>query len=148
MRLKELLPLIIAALLLVLPAAAQEGAEEELQAAADSWLTLIDGADFDGSWEMSGQLMKDSVTPEQWKQALETVQVQMATIAGEPVDLTQREYVEAQILEDVQDLPEGEYAAVRYRTEQGDHMFAEVVTLKREDGDWDVVGYFVTPEAE
>lgn len=133
-------------LLLLVPALVFAQDDAEIQAASAEWLTLIDAEDYTGSLEASGQLMREAVTPEQWQQALAGVNAQLAAIAGEPIDLTQREVVEVTTIEDVPELPEGDYRAIRYRTTQGEFSFAEVVTLQDESGTWKVIGYFVAPE--
>ena len=55
--------------------------------------------------------------------------------------------IEVANVDNLPNLPEGEYRVVRYRTSQAGHDFAEIVTLQRESDEWKVVGYYVAPEA-
>lgn len=144
MRVISTFVLLLSFALLTHTATAQDDAAVE--AAAASWLQLVDDSDYTGSLEASGQLMQSSVTAEQWQQALQGVGQQLVALAGEPIDLTQRELIEVANVDDLPNLPEGEYRAVRYRTSQAGHDFAEIVTLQRESDEWKVVGYFVAPE--
>jgi hypothetical protein len=158
MRLINILASTVLALLLVAsPAAAQDTAEapaataqdtDDAVEAAGTWLALVDAEEFQASWEASGDMLKEQVTSAQWFEALSGVQMQLASYAGSTVDLSQRAVVMAQRLEDIPQLPEGEYVMVRYRTTQDDNDFVEVVTLRQDPDAWRVVGYFVAPEEE
>lgn len=136
----------LALLLLAVPAVAQD--TDEAVVAAGTWLTLIDSAQYDESWNASSDMLKEQVTAAEWQEALAGVKMQLEAFTGEPVDLSQRDLVLAERLEDMPQLPEGEYVMVRYRTAQAAHAFAEVVTLRDDAGEWRVVGYFVAPEEE
>ena len=140
--------LVLVLTLAFLPQAALAQDDAAVETASTTWLQLIDDADYTGSLSASGRLMQDSVTPDQWEQALQSVGQQLVAIAGEPVDLTQRELMEVANVDDLPNMPEGEYRAVRYRTSQAGHDFAEIVTLQRESDDWKVIGYFVAPETQ
>jgi hypothetical protein len=136
----------LALLLLAVPAVAQD--TDEAVASAETWLALVDSEQYEQSWEASSDMLKEQVSAADWQQALQDVQTQLATFVGSAVDLSQRDLVMAERLEDMPQLPEGEYVMVRYRTSQEGHNFAEVVTLRDDAGDWRVVGYFVAPEEE
>lgn len=145
MRIPRLATLFLALLLVSHSATAQED-DAAVVDASKAWLALVDDGQYQQSWESSGSLMRAAVTADQWQQALENVQMQLAALVGETVDLTQRELVEVAAVEDQPNMPEGDFRALQYRVIQGDHVFAEVVTMQLEDGEWKAVGYFVAPE--
>ncbi len=145
MRFLKLSPLLLLLIFASNNAYAQDEQDVVVEATT-AWLALVDDAAYDESWEAGGRLMREAVPMEEWRQALENVNAQLYVLAGDAVDLTQRELVEVADVGDQPGLPEGEYRSVRYRTEQGDMVFAEVVTMQLEDDEWKVVGYFVAPE--
>lgn len=145
MRVFSTLVLLLSFALLTQTATAQDDAAVE--SASTSWLQLVDDGDYTGSLEASGELMRSNVSAEQWQQALQGVGQQLVALAGEPIDLTQRQMIEVANVDNLPNLPEGEYRVVRYRTSQAGHDFAEIVTLQRESDEWKVVGYYVAPEA-
>lgn len=115
---------------------------------SQQWLALLDEGQYQESWEASGALMQQAVSADQWQQAIENVHEQLTMLTGSAVDLTQRELVEVAELEDQANLPEGDYRTLQYRVVHGDYVFAEVVTVQLENGQWKTVGYFVAPEQQ
>lgn len=139
---------ILALALLVAPAFAQVNDTDEAVTAAGAWLALVDAEDYAGSYDASSDMLKEQVSAQQWADALGNVQLQLSAIDGTDVDFSSRDLISAERLEDIPDLPEGEFVMVRYRTAHSDVNLMELVTLRQETDAWRVVGYFVAPEEE
>lgn len=138
-------PLLVFALL-ASPVVAQD--TDDAVTAATAWLALIDSEDYSGSYDASSDMLKEQVSAQQWVDALGNVQLQLSAIDGTDVDFTSRDLVSAERLEDVPELPEGEFVMVRYRTSHNHVNLMELVTLREETDAWRVVGYFVAPEED
>jgi hypothetical protein len=142
-------PILALALLvspLFAPAFAQE--TDEAVTAASAWLALVDAEDYTGSYDASSDMLKEQVSSQQWADALGSVQLQLSAIDGTDVDFSNRDLISAERLEDIPELPEGEFVMVRYRTAHSHVNLMELVTLRQEPDAWRVVGYFVAPEEE
>jgi hypothetical protein len=128
-------------LVLTTPAAAQEG-EPEPEAAAETWLALLDGGEFTSSWEEAAHLFQQAVSAQDWAQQAGLVRQQVGEVVA-------RDLVDVQQATDPDGVPPGEYANVRYDSEFGTIGKAiEVVSLVREaERGWRVAGYFVQPPA-
>ena len=51
---------------------AQEPYTKAAQAAVDSWLSLIDAADYEKSWDESAEKFSNAITSEKWQAAVKT----------------------------------------------------------------------------
>ena len=129
---------LLAALIVALPAGAQDARETTVQRAARDWLVLIDRGDYAASWKAAGEKFRTAITAERWASAV--------TAVREPLGaLSQRSILNTNFARTFPGAPEGDYALVVFRT-----AFAkrtendETVTLEHErDGQWRVIGYFI-----
>jgi hypothetical protein len=112
--------------------------EEAAQAAAESWLKLVDDGRYDASWEGAAKLFRGAVTKEQWRQA--------ASAARSPLGkLVSRKLRSRQYTESLPGAPDGKYVVVQYDTVfLAKKAAVETVTpMLDPDGVWRVSGYFV-----
>jgi hypothetical protein len=108
------------------------------QKAAESWLALLDGGDYQSSWEQAAAFFKKQVTAEQWKAAATKVRIPLGAVNG-------RTLAGAQAATSLPGAPDGEYVVIQYKTEfaQKKNAVETITPMKDPDGVWRVSGYFV-----
>jgi hypothetical protein len=112
--------------------------EDAAQAAAESWLKLVDEAKYDASWDAAAKLFKTAVTKEQWRQA--------AAGARAPLGkLVSRKLKSRQLTRSLPGAPDGQYVVIQYDAVfEAKKAAVETVTpMADPDGSWRVSGYFV-----
>jgi glucose/arabinose dehydrogenase len=112
--------------------------EKAAQPAAESWVVLVDAAQFSESWEQAALPFKKAISKEDWAES--------AQQAREPLGkLKTRKLKFSQYKDSLPSAPPGEYVLLQYDSSfEGLPKAAEVFTLTLEkDGKWRVVGYFV-----
>jgi hypothetical protein len=134
----QLFAIACAAFLAMGEAQAQDPRATEVQAAARSWLALVDGGDTQGSWKAGGKRFQNEMSAEQWSEAY-------ASARGPLGPVTSRATVATRFQQTLPDGPQGEYALVIYEsTFEKAGVGRENVTLEREpDGVWRVIGYYI-----
>jgi hypothetical protein len=139
--------LALCALLLgtTVPCAGQglDGADSALtraRRAADGWLALVDGSQYEASWDSAAALFRAAVTRSAWQTSLLSARAPFGPIHG-------RTLLSAAYRTELPGVPPGEYVVMQYETEvAGDRTIVETVTPMREpDGRWRVSGYYIRP---
>jgi hypothetical protein len=135
---KRLTAVCALAIFLAIPAWSAQKPEEAAQAAAESWLKLVDDGKDDASWDQSAKLFKGAVTKEQWKQALAGARDPLGTLVSRKVK--SREYMEK-----VPGGPDGKYVVIQYDAvfEKKAAAVETVTPMMDPDGAWRVSGYFI-----
>ena len=112
--------------------------EDAAQAAADSWLKLVDEGKYAESWEQAAKLFKGAVTKDQWKQAAAGVRGPLGKLVSRKVK--SREYTEK-----VPGGPDGKYVIIQYDAvfEHKSAAIETVTPMLDPDGAWRVSGYFI-----
>jgi len=112
--------------------------EDAAQAAAESWLKLVDAEQYGESWEQAAALFKGAVTREQWVQAA-------AGVRGPLGKLTSRKISSRKYTEQLPGAPDGKYVVLQFDAVYENRASAvETVTpMLDEDGVWRVSGYFI-----
>ena len=120
------------------PAWAAEKPEDAAQAAAESWLKLVDDGKYEESWDQAAKLFKGAVTKEQWKMAV-------AGVRGPLGKLVSRKLKTRDYMEKVPGGPDGKYVVIQYDTvfEQKASAVETVTPMVDPDGAWRVSGYFI-----
>ena len=115
-----------------------EKPEDAAQAAADSWLKLVDEGDYEASWEQTAALFKGAVTKEQWKQAAGGVRAPLGKLESRKVK--SRVYTEQ-----LAGAPDGKYVVIEFETvfEKKTSAVETVTPMLDPDGVWRVSGYFI-----
>lgn len=119
-------------------ARAADKPEELAEAAAESWLRLVDAGDAEASWDQAAKLFKGAVTKEQWTQALGGVRPPLGKVIS-------RKLMSRQYSEKVPGAPEGKYVIIQYETvfENKAAAVETVTPMLDPDGVWRVSGYFI-----
>jgi Protein of unknown function (DUF4019) len=117
---------------------AAEGPEAAAQAAAESWLTLVDAGQYAESWDHAATLFRGAVTRNQWEQAVEGVRGPLGKVVSRKIKA--RQYTEH-----LPGAPDGEYVVLQYDTVFANKASAvETVTpMLDKDGTWRVSGYLI-----
>jgi len=118
----------------------EAAAVEAASAAALQWLAIVDGGDYEASWEAAAPALKDALAATQWAAAL-------GQARGPLEPFGDRERISARYTTELPNAPAGEYVVLQYRTAvSGDRTVVETVVPMKVDGAWKVSGYFVRPE--
>ena len=123
---------------LVLSAWGENKPEDAAQAAAESWLKLVDAGKYEESWEQAAKVFKDAVTKDQWTQASVGARTPLGKLKSRK--LKSRAYTEQ-----LPGAPDGKYVVIRFDT-IFEHKAATVETVTpmlEPDGAWRVTGYFL-----
>jgi hypothetical protein len=117
---------------------AAESREDAAQAAAESWLKLVDDGRYAASWEQAARVFKSAVTQARWEGAAAAVRNPLGTVVSRK--LKSREYKEQ-----LPGAPDGRYVVIQYDTVFANKASAvETVTpVADPDGTWRVSGYFI-----
>jgi hypothetical protein len=115
-----------------------EEAELAAQVAAEKWLTQIDFANYEESWNLSAEIFKKNVSLEQWKESIKSVHESIGKVLS-------RALKSKQYATELLGAPDGEYVVIQYETTfENKQSGTETVTpMKDSDGEWRVSGYFV-----
>ena len=119
------------------PAPATE-AEKAAEAAARSWLGIVDAGRYGESWDAGSALFRSSLTRDQWEAALDKVRRPLGKVAS-------RKLRGAKFLTELPNAPKGEYVVIQFDTDFENKPGAvETITpMKDRDGTWRVSGYFI-----
>ena len=123
---------------LAVPALAADKPEDAAQAAAESWLKLVDGANYLASWEQAARLFKGAVKQADWKQMAAGVRGPLGKVVSRK--LKSRDYREK-----LPGAPDGRYVVIQYDTvfEHKASAVETVTPMADPDGAWRVSGYFI-----
>ena len=119
-------------------AVAADKPEDAAQAAAESWLKLVDAGDYAASWEQAAKVFKGAVKQGDWAQAAGGVRTPLGKLVSRK--LKSREYAEK-----MPGAPDGRYVVVQYDTvfENKASAVETVTPMADPDGVWRVAGYFI-----
>jgi len=113
-------------------------AETAAVAAAETWLSLVDGEKYADSWDEAAQFFKGAVQKEQWIQMMQSVRKPL----GEKIsrELKSKRYRTA-----LPGAPDGEYVVIQFKASFGNKKSTiETVTpMLDKDGRWRVSGYYI-----
>jgi hypothetical protein len=118
--------------------AASNDAVSAATSAAESWLKLVDEAQYDASWTNAASAFRGAVSTEAWSKAA-------GTVRGQVGKLLSRKLSSAQYTTTMPGAPDGKYVIIQYATSFENKASAvETVTpMQDSDGSWRVAGYFV-----
>ncbi len=112
--------------------------EDAAQAAADSWLKLVDTGNYVASWEQAAKVFKGAVAKDQWAQTASGVRTPLGKLISRK--LKSREYTEQ-----LPGAPDGKYVVIQFDTvfENKAAAVETVTPMLDPDGVWRVSGYFI-----
>lgn len=130
---------VITILLILLPmlGMASEQKKQEAAQAAGKWLALVDGLQYQESWNRAAILFKAQVPAKQWIHAI--------SAARNPLgNMVSRKLVNATYTTSLPGAPDGEYVVLQFKTGfQNKQDAIETVTPMLDRGQWRVSGYYV-----
>jgi hypothetical protein len=117
---------------------AADGPEDAAQAAAESWLKLVDGGNYPASWDQAARVFKGAVKQADWGQMAGGVRSPLGKLVSRK--LKSREYTEK-----LPGAPDGKYVVIQYDAvfEHKASAVETVVPMADPDGAWRVSGYFI-----
>jgi hypothetical protein len=115
-----------------------QGDNREAQAAAESWVALIDQGQYAASWQAAAASFKGAVPEQKW---IEAVGVARGPFGG----LKTRNVKSSTATKTLPGAPDGDYVVLQFNTAFEKKAAAlETITMVHDpDGQWRVVGYFV-----
>ncbi len=129
--------LVLLVCLLIPPAYATEQKKRAAEQEAGKWLALVDGGQYQESWQRAASLFQRHVNVEQWLQAMQAARTPMG-------DMTSRQLISATYKTSLPGAPDGEYVILQYQTSFKHKKNAiETITPMMDGGNWRVSGYFV-----
>lgn len=123
---------------LAAPVLAVDKPEDAAQAAAESWLKLVDDGNHAASWEQAAKLFKGAVKQADWSRMAGGVRAPLGKLVSRK--LKSREYTEK-----LPGAPDGKYVVIQYDTvfEHKASAVETVTPMVDPDGAWRVSGYFI-----
>jgi hypothetical protein len=112
--------------------------EDVAQAAAESWLKMVDDGKYEASWDEAAKLFKGAVTREQWNQAAAGARAPLGKLVSRK--LKTRKYTES-----LPGAPDGKYVVIQFDAvfEKKASAVETVTPMLDPDGAWRVSGYFI-----
>lgn len=123
------------------PAASDAASSESVSAAtiaAESWLKLVDDAQYDASWTNAASAFRGAVSTEAWSKAASTVRGQLGKLVS-------RKLASANYTTSLPSAPDGKYVVIQYDAsfEKKASAVETVTPMQDADGTWRVAGYFI-----
>jgi len=117
---------------------ADDEAVAQARTSAKEWLVMLDAQDYDGTWDVAGELLKAAVSQEEWSAKLSVTLGPLGPVGSRAVRSTDYSTT-------MPGAPDGEYVVVTFDTSLANKQTAvETVVLRKEsDGAWRVSGYFI-----
>lgn len=138
---RALLASVLTLVALTLPqgGAAQDPRASLAQQAAREWLLLADRSDAAASWKAASPAFRQALTEAQWSRALLQVREPLGAVVSRTLSATQ-------FLNEVPNLPKGEYALLVFRTvfANKEGRSERLTMVKDSDGVWRVAGYVIS----
>lgn len=122
-------------------AQSNEQAVEAAKQTAQEWLTLLNADKYKATWEEAATFFKSKISAEQW-----AAQVRQAHTSLD--SLRSRSLAAARYTASMPNAPKGEYVIAQYRATYGSRNIVETVSLKKDQGEWRVAGYFIKPAGQ
>ncbi len=118
--------------------AADTEAVSQAQKSANSWLVLVDAAQYGQCWNEAATLFKSAVTQQEWEKAVRSARAPLGALKS-------RTFKSATFTRSLPGAPDGEYVVIQFDTRFENKAAAvETVTpMRQKDGAWKVSGYYI-----
>lgn len=121
----------------VLSSAEQNKHETEAIKAAKLFLQLVDGGQYQTSWDKTAPIFKGQVSQAKWSEMLAGVRPPFGPVILRVIKM-------AKFSTSLPGVPDGEYVTIQFATSFEKKSEAiETVTMARIEDDWQVAGYFI-----
>ena len=105
--------------------------------AAQSWLKLVDSANYAESWDEAASLFREKVSRTEWKRAISSARSPLGSLKS-------RQFQSAHYMTSVPGAPDGEYVVIQFRASFEKKQSAiETVTPMLDNAEWKVSGYYI-----
>ena len=123
---------------LALAAEEHHEAEKQAQAAAESWLALVDQGNYGESWDAAATYLKNAVAREDFVKSMNAARKPLGSLKSR--EIKSKEYRSS-----LPGAPDGQYVVIQFKTSLGNKKSAvETVTpMLDKDGKWRVSGYYI-----
>ncbi len=119
------------------PLAADGAAEDEAEAVARAWLTLVDENRWAASWDETAPVFKQAVSSQEWRQALASQRVPLGRCLC-------RRRLSRKLVESLPGAPKGPYVVIQLQADFEGRKAVETITpVFGADRRWRVSGYFI-----
>jgi hypothetical protein len=117
---------------------ATDATQKEAEAAAQSWLALVDGGKYPESWDAGAEIFKKGMPTESWQKTLKANRRHLGKVVS-------RKLKSATHTKTLPNAPEGEYVVIQYDTsfENRANAIETVTPMQEQDGKWRVAGYSI-----
>jgi hypothetical protein len=118
--------------------AAEPLKEKAAVAAAEKWLSLIDGDKYGESWKEAAEFFRNAVKQGQWEQSMQSMRKPLGKLVSRQVK--SKTYSTS-----LPGAPDGEYVVIQFETsfEKKKSAVETVTPMMQKDGQWRVSGYFI-----
>ena len=118
--------------------AADTEAVNQARKSANSWLALVDAAQYGQSWDEAATLFRSAVTKQEWMKAVQSARAPLGALKS-------RIFKTATFTRSLPGAPDGEYVVIQFDTQFENKAAAvETVTpMRQKDGAWKVSGYYI-----
>jgi tetratricopeptide (TPR) repeat protein len=119
-------------------ARAASDAARAAREAAQGWLKLLDGGQFDRSWSAMGASVRSRVAEDAWSQQVRAARAPLGAVKSRSVR-------SAVYTTSMPGAPDGQYVVIQYDTvfENKAEAVETVTPMRTEDGTWRVSGYYI-----
>ncbi|OEE77967.1 DUF4019 domain-containing protein [Vibrio genomosp. F6] len=100
------------------------------------WLSLIDSQNYEESWNRSGELFRSQISKDDWVAAVGAARESVG-------NLQSRQLLETKKLNNLPNMPGGEYIVIQYQSVFSGQQVTETLTLTKTMKEWRVIGYFI-----
>jgi hypothetical protein len=117
---------------------AEYGAERAATTAAQAWLALTDGRDYNSSWKEASSYFRGAITEQNWVASMEGFRAPLGKMLSRRVSKTQES-------NSLPGAPDGRYILMRFSTsfEKKKSAVETVTFVFDDDGKWRAAGYFI-----
>jgi hypothetical protein len=136
----------LAAFFGMVSAAVAQSPEDAAQAAADSWLGIVDGGNYAGSWDAGANLLRSTLNQAAWTQVVGGLRGPLGGLKSRTVksrQLTDKPPVSRQVGGRAYTWAPGQYVVLQYDSAFANRGAAETVVVMAEGGGWRVASYSV-----
>jgi hypothetical protein len=135
---KRAILLTVILLLVVGSTLAQETSTEPGKKAAESWLALVDKADYAASYDQAAGMFKSAIGKADWQQKIKAARDPLGKVLS-------RKLKSAQYTTSLPGAPDGQYVVMQYDTsfENKKSAVETIVPMLDKDGQWHISGYFI-----
>lgn len=116
---------------------ASEDKIRDADQAAGKWLALVDGRQYQDSWDQAASLFKQQVGTDSWRQSISAARQPLGAMIS-------RKLISATYATSLPGAPDGEYVVLQYQTTfRYKKNAVETVTPMLDNNRWRVSGYYV-----